>query len=157
MSTPVKPVTFTPMIQATPPPSSTQNRPPKGIQCTPEQSPVPPQTTTPMLKAKPVLRHPDDKGVLSPATHDTPPQPMTFTPLIKTAKHAGLGQGMSSSQPDDDSPLPPVLYTPGIRMMGVPGQQSHGLQPTQCPLELPNDFGTPTPPDLTCTILLKPG
>jgi hypothetical protein len=153
MSTPVKPDTFTPMIQATPPPSSTQT----GNQSTPDQSPVPPQTTTPMFKVKPGLQSSNYNRHLSSPSCDTPPQPVTYTPLIKATRQVGLGRSMVTSPPDDDSPLPPVLYTPGIRMMGVPGQEAHGLYSTQCPVDLSDNFGTPAPPDLTCTKLLQPG
>ncbi|KAK3735820.1 hypothetical protein QZH41_019921 [Actinostola sp. cb2023] len=145
MSTPVKPDTFTPMIQATPPTTSTQIGHPR----TPDKSPVPPNTTTPMLQVK---THIHVDMLYSPPNH-TPPPPSTFTPLLKTNKLQRIEQTDGQCF---QSPLPPMLNTPGLKMLRLPGHDSyiHGVM--QSPDYMSDEFGSPTPPDITCTVLLKP-
>lgn len=137
MSTPVKPVTFTPMIQATPPLSSMHTIQP----ITQDQSPIPPQTTTPMIQTK-TQSHVNQ----TLPEYDSPLLPATYTPMLN--RRVETGQNF-------DSPLPPMLKTPGLKMLGSHHHSVPNVMATQSP-DVADNY-SPVPPDVTSTVLLRPG
>jgi len=84
--------------------------------------------------------------------HETIPpygSPATKTPMMngKVGKTNG----------NFDSPLPPMLNTPGLKMLGSHHHGVRGALAMESPDDVSDDFNSPVPPDLTCTVLLRPG
>ncbi|EDO44070.1 predicted protein [Nematostella vectensis] len=147
LKSPVRPNTLTQMIQITTSQHAAQTDSPS------LDSPLPPQTTTPMLKFKTFLRA-DYTHELSTPEKNSPIKPNTQTPMLgKKVSQRSLPSEPVSESPDN-VPLPPVLATPGLKVMGVAGQRIGNCQ-TVDHFD-PDVLDTPTPPDLTTVVLLKP-
>ena len=154
MGSPVRPVTFTRMLQSV----TTESPQASLIESahTPPHAPMPPITATPLLKQSTVLHSSGDeltcKTENDSLSSGSPVQPVTATPMMKSRKN--LSSTEDATPPALYSPLPhpPLLGTPGLKAFSVNNSQEASEQ-----MESSDMDNMPEAPDITSVQILKPG
>ncbi|KXJ22818.1 uncharacterized protein LOC110251747 [Exaiptasia diaphana] len=114
-------------------------------------TPVKPVTFTKMFEVTPPNTAYQSAEPCTPDQSPVPPK--TTTPMINTRSWTQVNQTHNQSF---DSPLPPMLNTPGLKMLGS-HHHSNSIKVQGCSPVMTDDIdSSPVPPDITCTVLLKP-
>ena len=159
LKSPMRPVTFTQMIDATPVKQVHHTDVELG---TPYGTPEPPPTTTPMIKGRSIsyrLESPQGSSSTPLNVSPLPQQPVTATPLIKMHHETHTTQCQRSASPVNPSPqlpLPPVVETPGLQRYSGAGQPDCvELHSESSQYSFVHDL--PAAPEVTSVKILRPG
>lgn len=146
LSTPVRPVTVTKLIQDLCPQRD-------DVAASPDLSKlVPPSTTTPLMKSLAQGQGGDSNFNTPDSSTELLVAPATRTPLIKADQSdSSTPIPKIDNSPTDDFPTPPTFTTPGLQKYGSKKHYEHSL--------LKDAINTPPPPPPTFSTvhLLIPG
>ena len=142
---PVRPATFTQMIDATPVKQLQHHETTQGTPgC---QTPEPPPTATPMIRGTSVTQNDPDTPERTCVPVPIPKQPITATPMIEVLARAQDAPG-SSNYSSPELPEPPVMGTPSFPQHSEP-------RPGSPQVNFMDDI--PMAPQITSVKILQPG
>ena len=156
MGSPVRPVTFTRMLQGVP--TELHQAPADKPVHTPPHAPIPPITVTPLMKQRTALHDSEEEMANDDSVcPGSPAQPVTATPLMKSERKLLTTENVNSPSPYSPVlPCPPLLGTPGLKAFRGNSSTASSLPGCSFRMESCDTEDLPEAPDITSVQILKP-